>query len=321
MATIEVNDELRAAATYFGAVGERWLDELPAVVASLEAEWGISTGRTLTGGNFAYVAEVVTAEGEPAVLKVAVPRGATAFTQELRTLQLAQGDPYAGLIRFDEERRSLLLERLGRQMAELGWPVDRQLAAITETVARGWRPVNGDGLADGATKARWLADYIPRAWESLGKPCAEQCIERAVEYARERARWLDGRTPVLIHGDAHPWNVLELPGGGDTPGEGQQFRLIDPEGLASEPAHDLGVILRGWNDELLEVGGDVAVVTFERCASVGLRTGVDPEGTWRWSFIERVSSGLLLQELGHDADARSFLAVADRLVDAKSPWS
>ena len=168
MATIEVSDELRAAVTYFGPVGERWLDELPAVVASLEAEWGISAGRTLTGGNFAYVAEVVTAEGEPAVLKVAVPRGPTEFTQELRTLQLAQGDPYAGLIRFDEERRSLLLERLGRQMAELGWPVDRQLAAITETVARGWRPVNGDGLADGATKARWLADYIPRAWESLG---------------------------------------------------------------------------------------------------------------------------------------------------------
>ena len=69
MATIEVSDELRAAVTYFGAVGERWLDELPAVVASLEAEWGISTGRTLTGGNFAYVAEVMTAEGEPAVLK------------------------------------------------------------------------------------------------------------------------------------------------------------------------------------------------------------------------------------------------------------
>src|SRR3954469_21436743 len=65
MATIEVSDELRAAATYFGTVGERWLDELPAVVASLEAEWGISTGRTLTGGNFAYVAEVVTAEGQP----------------------------------------------------------------------------------------------------------------------------------------------------------------------------------------------------------------------------------------------------------------
>jgi hypothetical protein len=42
---------------------------------------------------------------------------------------------------------------------------------------------------------------------------------------------------------------------------------------------------------------------------------------WRWSFIERVSSGLLLQELGHDADARSFLTVADRLVDAKPPWS
>lgn len=321
MATIEVSDELRAAATYFGEPGERWLADLPAVVAYLEAEWGISVGRTLTGGSFAYVAEAVTAEGEPAVLKVAVPRGPTEFRQELRALQLAHGDPYARLIRFDEERRSLLLERLGRQMAELGWPVDRQLAAITEIVVRGWRPVNGDGLAGGATKARRLADYIPLAWERLGKPCAERCIERAVEYARQRAGSLDGREPVLIHGDAHPWNVLEVLEGVDKASEGQQFRLIDPEGLASEPAHDLGVILRGWNDELLDVGGDVAAATFGRCTSVALRTGVDPEGTWQWSFIERVSSGLLLQELGHDADARSFLAVADHLADAKPPWA
>ena len=184
MATIEVSDELHAAAAYFGAVGERWLDELPALVASLEADWGISAGRTLTGGQFAYVAQAVTAEGEPAVLKVAVPRGPSEFAQELRTLQLAQGDPYARLLRFDEERRSLLLERLGRQMAELGWSVDRQLAAITETVARGWQPVNVDRLADGATRARRLADDIPRAWERVGRPCSEWSIERAVELRR-----------------------------------------------------------------------------------------------------------------------------------------
>jgi streptomycin 6-kinase len=306
---------------YFGAVGERWLVELPAMVASLEADWGISAGRTLTGGQFAYVAEAVTAEGEPAVLKVAVPRGPTAFTQELRTLQLARGDPYVRLIRFDEERRSLLLERLGRQMAELGWPVDRQLAVITETVARGWRPLDGDGLADGAAKARRLADDVPQAWESLGRPCSERCIERAVGYAGERARWLDGRERVLVHGDAHPWNILEVLGGNATPAEGRGFRLIDPRGLASEPAHDLGVILRGWNAELLEAGGDIAVAALTRCASICLRTGVDPDGAWQWSFIERLSSGLLLQELGQEADARSFLAVADRLADATPPWS
>jgi streptomycin 6-kinase len=321
MATIEVSEELRAAARYVGAIGMRWLDELPEVVASLEADWGISVGRTLTGGSFAYVAEAVTAEGEPAVLKVAVPRGPTEFDQELRTLLLAQGDPYARLIRFDEERRSLLLERLGRQMAELGWPVDRQLAAITETVARGWRPVSGDDLGDGATKARRLADDIPRAWERLGRPCTERCIGHAVEYAHERAHSLDGRPRVLVHGDAHPWNVLERVSGADTRGDGQRFRLIDPEGLASEPSHELGVILRGWNDELLAAGGDIAAAAFERFVWVGRRIGVDPEGTWQWSFVERVSSGLLLQELGHDADARSYLAVADRLADAKPPWS
>jgi len=319
--TIDVSDELRATATYFGAVGERWLDDLPTVVANLAAEWGLSVGQTLTGGNFAYVAEATTGEGQPAVLKVAIPRGPTEFTQELRTLQLAHGDPYARLIRFDEERRSLLLERLGRQMAELEWPVGRQLAVITETVARGWRPVNGDGLAGGTAKARHLGDDIPRAWDRVGRPCTEQTVERAVAYAGHRAHALDDREPVLVHGDAHPWNVLEVLGGEGAPGGRTEFRLIDPEGLASEPAHDLGVILRGWNDELLEVGSDVAAAALERCASVCSRTGVDPEATWQWSFIERVSSGLLLQELGHDADAQSFLAVADRLADAEPPWS
>ncbi len=40
------------------------------------------------------------------------------------------------------------------------------------------------------------------------------------------------------------------------PDGGTSFRLIDPEGLISEPAHDLGVALRDGNEELL--AGDTA---------------------------------------------------------------
>jgi streptomycin 6-kinase len=320
VAAIEVSEQLRAAVAHLGADGERWLDALPGLVASLEADWGITRSRTLRGGNFAYVAEATTADGQPVVLKVALPPTTDGLKQELRGLQAAQGDPYVRLIEYDQARSSLLLERLGRPIGELGWPAERQMEAIVSTVARGWRPVDGDGLERGATKAEWLAEFIPRTWRKLDRPCSERSVERAIEYATERAGALDGYEPVLVHGDAHPWNVLEAPGDGPaTTTEEQQFRLIDPEGLASEPAHDLGVVLRGWNDELLQK--DAAAGAFARCESVSRQTGVDCDAIWRWSYIERASSGLFLLELGHRVEAQPYLDVADLLAGVTPPWA
>jgi streptomycin 6-kinase len=180
--------------------------------------------------------------------------------------------------------------------------------------------VDGTGLASGAGKAAWLADFISRTWRKLDRPCSERAIERALEYATERAQALHGLDPVLVHGDAHPWNVLEAPRDDLAGGRGElSFRLIDPEGLASEPAHDLGVVLRGWNEELL--ANDVASAAFERCDSVSRQAGVERDGIWRWSYIERVSSGLFLLELGHRAEGRPYLDVADRLAEVELPWS
>ena len=122
---------------------------------------------------------------------------------------------------------------------------------------------------------------------------------------------------MLVHGDAHPSNVLEVPDGIDHSAS-PAFKLIDPEGLASEPAHDLGVVLRGWNEDLL--AAHAAAVAFQRCEAVSRRTGVDPESIWQWSYIERVSSGLFLLRLGHQAEARPFLEAADRLGDSVTPW-
>jgi hypothetical protein len=51
-----------------------WLDDLPAIVASLQRDWAITAGQTLSGGTDSYVAEVEAADGSPAVLKVIFPR-------------------------------------------------------------------------------------------------------------------------------------------------------------------------------------------------------------------------------------------------------
>lgn len=111
--------------------------------------------------------------------------------------------------------------------------------------------------------------------------------------------------------------MLEVPDGIDHSAR-PAFRHIDPEGLASEPAHDLGVVLRGWNEDLLAV--HAAAVAFQRCEAVSRRTGVDPESIWQSSYIERVSSALFLLRLGHEAEGRPFLQAADRLGDSITPW-
>ena len=320
MPSIHLPERVSAAVAALGLAGQRWLAALPELVSSLEADWAVTCGTALEGGNAAYVAEAVTADGQLAVLKIALPPGIDGFApfdQELQALQDAAGDPYARLICHDEQRRSMLLERLGRPLASLGWPADRQIAAITDTVARGWRPASSGRLPTGAAKANWLAGSITGAWRDLGKPCTERAARRAVGYATWRASHADPRHAVLVHGDAHPSNVLEVPDGIDHSAH-PAFRLIDPEGLASEPAHDLGVVLRGWNEDLLDARA--AAVAFARCEAVSRRTGVDPESIWQWSYIERVSSGLFLRRLGPQAEARPFLEAADRLGDAVTPW-
>ena len=287
------------------------MEDLPDILVGLAADWSIAYGRPLDGGNTAYVIEAVTADGRPVVAKLALPAGVDGFTpfeQELEALRLAGGDPYAELIRYDVSRRSLLLERLGPPLASLGWPSARQLTTVASTLARGWRPVPADRLPTGAAKAEWLADFVAREWVDLGRPCSQEATEKAVRYAAERAAGFAPERTVLIHGDAHAHNLLLKP---DPAGGGTTFRLVDPEGLVSEPAHDLGVVLRDRNEELL--AGDTAATAIQRCRQIALLTGVNGEAIWQWAFIERVSTGLFLFRLGHRQEARPYLAAADQL--------
>lgn len=305
-------DRLTASVRALGPVGQRWIDELPAVLDSLEDEWAVRCGAPFDGGNAAYVTEAVTLDGARAVLKVALPAGIdglSPFEQELETLLLARGDPYVGVIRHDTRRRGVLLERLGQPLASLGWSTSRQVEASVDTLARGWRPVATEVVPTGAAEASWLAEFVSTAWEDLGRPCSASAVERAVTFSVQRAARFDPDAAVLVHGDGHAHNLLVVPGSEDAP----RFRLTDPEGLVSEPAHDLGVVLRAWNDELL--AGDTAKLALERCEKVASLSGVDTEAIWQWAFIERVSTGLFPLRLGHSARARAHLTVADRLAD------
>ena len=135
---IQVPAIVRNKARAAGA--DDWLDELPALVAGLAAEWSVVVGRPYEGGTEAYVAEATRTDGTPAVLKVVVPGAGNDASNEATALRLADGDGCPALYRSDPDRGALLMERLGRPMYELGLPLSRRLDILCTTAARVWRP-------------------------------------------------------------------------------------------------------------------------------------------------------------------------------------
>lgn len=289
-----------------GPRGQQWLADLPGVVEALASTWAIVIGASRGGGSGGYVADVRLADGTPAVLKVAIPDGLEGhppFARELETLRAAAGRGYVRVLRADEAARAMLLERLGRPLSGLGLPVEAQVDAVAETLGRAWRqPPEALQLPTGAEQAAFLAGFIRRTWEELHEPCPRDVVDEAVRFASSRRAAFDPAAAVLIHADAHPDNILE-----DPDGPSGSFRLIDPEGLLSEPAHDLAICLRDWTGELL--AGDPRSLGLEWCRRLGDRAGVPAGPIWEWAFIERVSTGLFLCRLG-DPLGPGFLDVA-----------
>lgn len=113
-------------------------------------------------------------------------------------------------------------------------------------------------------------------------------------------------TAVLVHADAHEHNLLVVPGRDCEPGAPCKF--VDPDGLLAEPACDLAVPMRGWSTELRDAPMHLGR---ERCAYLAERCEVGERAIWQWGFMERVSTGLHLLELGIEEEAREMLEVAD----------
>jgi streptomycin 6-kinase len=273
----------------------------------------------MSGGTASFVALATAQDGSPAVIKLAMPAvldGREALDSEVRALRAAAGHGCVGVLNYDHVRGALLLERLGRQLAELELPLFTQLAIICETLSQVWASPADPGSPSGVDKSRWLASFIATTWEQLDRPCPEQVIDHAIGIAERRAAAFDPDCAVLVHGDAHSWNTLE------DPSAAGRFRLVDPDGLFAEPEYDLAIPMREYDDELL--AGDALHLGRERSGFLARQSGLDERKIWEWGYLERVSTGLLLIKLDKDVSlGRDFLRVADawHAGDPESRWA
>jgi streptomycin 6-kinase len=290
---IEIPDMVREKALAVGA--SAWVAELPLVIRTIEADWRITVGRPYPDSTEAFVAEAVCDDGSEAVLKLIVPRDVDAVAHETTVLRLAAGEGCARLLEADVARGALLLERLGRSLHELRLPIGRRHEILVSAASRIWRHAPAAGLPTGAAKAQWLVEFVMRTWEELDHPCSERAVEYALACAARRGEAHRDETAVVVHGDVHQWNALEA---------GDEFKLVDPDGLLAEPEYDLGIVMR--EDPL---DGDLR----DRARWLAGRTGLAETAIWEWGVIERVSTGLLGTRIGLQPVARQMLAAADRV--------
>jgi streptomycin 6-kinase len=293
---VDVSSVVREKALAAGAAD--WLDALPALLRTIETEWRITVGRTYPNSTEAFVAEATCVDGTRAVLKLIVPRGGDAAAHEAAVLRLTAGEGCPRLLREDVARGALLLERLGRPLSALDLPTRRRHDILVAAAARIWRPAPDSGLPTGAWKAQWLAESIAALWDELDAPCSDRAVEHALACAARRRDAHRDETAMLVHGDVHQWNALEVPGG---------FKLVDPDGLLAEREYDLGMIMREdpLDDDL-----------HERARRLAAETGLAAEAIWEWGVVERVSTGLIGTRVGLQPVARQMLAAADRIASA-----
>jgi streptomycin 6-kinase len=296
--TLHVPDVVANAAAACGAGW--WLRDLPRLVAELGAEWSISVERPYSHASEAFVAEASLGDGTPAVLKLLIPQGGAPARHEITMLRLAEGQGCVGLLRHDAVRGALLLERLGASLYEMGRPLPQRLEILVATVATVWRPAAGSGLPTGAERARALVDIVTTQWEELDHPCTEAAVDHALACAARRITAHDDERAVLVHGDVHQLNALQVPGRAT-------FKLVDPDGLLAEAECDLGVMMRNDPMELLD--GD----PWARARWLAERCGLDATAIWEWGVVERVTSGLRCTRIDLQPLGRQMLMVADRI--------
>jgi streptomycin 6-kinase len=213
----EVQPSFRAfVARTFGDEGRVWLSSLPSMLAELTAEWDVSLGAELRGGLLSYVCEATTADGGSAVVKVGPPW--PRVRHEILALRAWDGHGAPRLLRADEERHALLLERIEPGThADAGDPtgVARVLGALHV------HPPDG----------------LPSLAETVRRRLARAADERRA--SPEKLAWatatverLERNPPpaTLLHGDFDDRNLLVCAQRG--------LCAIDPLPCVGDPSYD-----------------------------------------------------------------------------------
>ena len=216
-----------------------WLDRLPDVLRKLEQLWALTPDAPLNGEepSCSYVAPVRTANGTPAVLKLAMPH--MEGEHEIQGLRFWDGDPTVRLLEADEALGALLLERCKPGTTLRALAEHDQDLVISGLLRRLWRtPCTPHPFRSLSTlTAHWTNETLGQIEQASDSGLVREGLQLFEELPRNATR------EVLLATDLHAGNVIQA--------ERETWLVIDPKPFVGDPC------LR-CDPALLQLSGKIA---------------------------------------------------------------
>ena len=272
--------------TAYGDAGRHWLGALPDILRNISADWQISIDQHYPDLSYHYVAPCTCADGSEAVLKIGFPDENREMFNEVAMLELNGGEAMVKLLRFDSERRVMLLEKLvpGENLRTIFAGNETAVIDIAvDLMQKIWRvPPAGHSFPN-------LEDWFRNGFEKARK------TNFPPEYINKAGRFFEelnsaGR-PLLLHGDLHHWNILSA--------TREPYLVIDPKGIIGNSGYEVSTFLINHSNWLRDKKDhqeklDVAIQRFSEALSV------PTVGIRKWTFAQTVLSAWWTFEEGSE---------------------
>ncbi|MFI1419021.1 aminoglycoside phosphotransferase family protein [Streptomyces sp. NPDC020731] len=279
--------------------GDDWLEGLPEAAREAVTQRELTVERVqVPGGRSSLVVLVRTADGTPAVLKLAPrrarpgsERAALAHWGGLGAVQLL--DPVS-----DATEGVLLLERLHPDVSVRSLPEAKALLEAAGTLRRLWvDPPDGHGFETVAERTERQA----RAMRASA--AADPEVAPLVEAALTARDELVAAPPELslLHGTFRQSKVLS--------GERMPWLAVGPDPVVGEHAFDLARLVRDRVEDLIAQASG-ATTTRRRVKRLAESLEVDRERLLGWTLFRAVESGVRARRVGRERDAELLLEFA-----------
>ncbi|WP_030188756.1 aminoglycoside phosphotransferase family protein [Streptomyces violaceorubidus] len=284
--------------------GDDWLAELPGMAERAVARRGLAVERVqVPGGRSSLVVLVRTAEGAPAVLKLA-PRRARPESE--RAALAHWGGRGAVQVREDEgaegadgaEEGVLLLERLHPDVSVRSLPEAKALLEAAGTLRRLWvEPPDSHPFETVAERTGRQAEAMRAgaAADAEVAPLVDAALAVRTELLAEppERRLLHGtfRQSKVLAGDRMPWLA------------------VGPDPVVGESAFDLARLVRDRVEDLIAQPSG-ASTTRRRIKRLAESLEIDQERLRGWTLFRAVESGVRARRVGREQDAELLLEFA-----------
>ena len=180
-----VLDKVKAS----GKTGVEWLESLDYLIYILEKRWEIEVIKVLEGGTHAFIGEAITQSSKRVILKLSMHEmiGETEFENEIKALELADGNGYVQLLQYDLSCGAALLEQLGKPLKILNFPVNNQIEIICNTLRKSWIEIpNGTNLQDGKDICSFFSNFFDGLYKEFSTLISRKTMDKVLMVCESR---------------------------------------------------------------------------------------------------------------------------------------